>query len=36
MSKVIIIISVLLISISFSGCGRKSDPIKPSQIIKMN
>ena len=35
-SKIIILISVLIISMSISNCGKKADPLKPSQIIKTN
>jgi hypothetical protein len=35
-NKIIILISMLVISISISNCGRKADPLKPSQIIKTN
>ena len=35
-NKIIILISILVISISISNCGRKADPLKPSQIIKTN
>ena len=35
-SKIIILISILVISISVSNCGRKAEPLKPSQIIKKN
>ena len=35
-NKIIILISMLVISISVSNCGRKAEPLKPSQIIKTN
>ena len=34
--KIVILISILVISISVSNCGRKAEPIKPLQIIKTN
>jgi len=35
-NKIIILITMLVISISVSNCGRKAEPLKPSQIIKVN
>ena len=35
-NKFIILISMLVISMSISNCGRKAEPLKPSQIIKTN
>ena len=35
-NKIIILITMLVISISVSNCGRKAEPLKPSQIIKTN
>ena len=35
-NKIVILISMLVISISVSNCGRKAEPLKPSQIIKKN
>ena len=35
-NKIVILISMLVISISVSNCGRKAEPLKPSQIIKAN
>ena len=35
-NKIIILISMLVISISVSNCGRKAEPLKPSQIIRTN
>jgi hypothetical protein len=35
-NKIIILISMLVISISVSNCGRKAEPFKPSQIIRTN
>jgi hypothetical protein len=35
-NKIIILITMLVISISVSNCGRKAEPLKPSQIIKKN
>ena len=35
-NKIIILISMLVISISISNCGRKAEPLKPSQIIRTN
>ena len=35
-NKIIILITILVISISVSNCGRKSEPLKPSQIIRTN
>ena len=35
-NKIIILISILVISISVSNCGRKAEPLKPSQIIITN
>ena len=35
-NKIVILISMLVISISVSNCGRKAEPLKPSQIIKVN
>ena len=35
-NKILILISILAISMSVSNCGRKADPLKPSQIIKTN
>ena len=35
-NKIVILISMLVISISVSNCGRKAEPLKPSQIIKRN
>ena len=35
-NKIIILITMLVISISVSNCGRKADPLKPSQIIRTN
>ena len=34
--KIIILITMLIISISVSNCGRKAEPLKPSQIVKTN
>ena len=34
--KIIILITMLIISISVSNCGRKAEPLKPSQIIRTN
>jgi len=33
-NKIIILITMLVISISVSNCGRKAEPLKPSQIIR--
>ena len=35
-NKIVILISMLVISISVSNCGRKAEPLKPSQIIRTN
>ena len=35
-NKIIILITMLVISISVSNCGRKAEPLKPSQIITVN
>ena len=35
-NKIIILISMLAISMSISNCGKKAEPLKPSQIIKTN
>ena len=35
-NKIIILISLLVMSMSISNCGRKAEPLKPSQIIKTN
>ena len=35
-NKIIILISMLVISVSVSNCGRKAEPLQPSQIIKKN
>ena len=35
-NKIIILITMLVISISVSNCGRKAEPLKPSQIVKTN
>ena len=35
-NKIIILITMLVISISVSNCGRKDAPLKPSQIIRTN
>ena len=35
-NKIIILIAMLVVSISVSNCGRKAEPLKPSQIIKTN
>ena len=35
-NKIIILITMLVISISVSNCGRKAEPLKPSQIIRIN
>jgi len=35
-NKIIILITMLVISISVSNCGRKAEPLKPSQIIRTN
>ena len=35
-NKVVILISMFVISISVSNCGKKAEPLKPSQIIKTN
>ena len=35
-NNIIILISMLVISISVSNCGRKAEPLKPSQIIRTN
>ena len=35
-NKIIILITMLVISISVSNCGKKAEPLKPSQIIKTN
>ena len=35
-NKIVILISMLVISISVSNCGRKAEPIKPLQIIRTN
>ena len=34
--KIILIVTIFLSSISLYGCGRKDDPIKPSEIIMKN
>ena len=35
-NKIIILITMLVISITVSNCGRKAEPLKPSQIIRTN
>jgi hypothetical protein len=35
-NKIIILISMMVISMSVSNCGRKAEPLKPSQIVKTN
>jgi len=35
-NKILILISIIFISTFFSNCGRKAEPVKPSQINKMN
>jgi len=35
-NKIIILISMLAMSIFVSNCGRKAEPLKPSQIIRTN
>jgi hypothetical protein len=35
-NKIVILISMLVILTSVSNCGRKAEPLKPSQIIKTN
>ena len=34
-NKITILISIILISTFFSNCGRKAEPLKPSQINEM-
>ncbi len=34
--KIIILVVTLLSSVSFYGCGRKDEPIKPSEITTKN
>ena len=36
MNKIIILMTMLVILISVSNCGRKAEPLKPSQIIRTN
>ena len=35
-NKILILISIIFVLTFFSNCGRKSEPLKPSQINKMN